>query len=113
MRIINNFIYVEFYIGFNTVQVISRWVVLWAEETSTHSFFALPTFPHKVQGLNRQPQRWETGVATEATLSVTLDFSSDLKILPQQLSIAHGQHDEIMIFIGDKLQKVTAPGSFK
>ena len=24
-----------FYIAFNTVQVISRWLVLWAEETST------------------------------------------------------------------------------
>ena len=24
------------YLGFNTVQVMSQWVVLWAEETSTY-----------------------------------------------------------------------------
>ena len=33
------FIYLGFNIAFNTfVQVISRWVVLWAEETSTYSW---------------------------------------------------------------------------
>ena len=31
------FIYLGFYIAFNTVQVISRWVVGRAEETSTYS----------------------------------------------------------------------------
>ena len=49
------------------------WVVLWAEETSTYSWSRfctvnyqlgkqLSTFPHKVRGLNRQPQRWEASV---------------------------------------------------
>ena len=32
-----NFIYLGFYVTFNTVQVISRWVVGRAEETSTYS----------------------------------------------------------------------------
>ena len=32
------FIYLGFYVAFNTVQVISRRVVLWAEETSTYSW---------------------------------------------------------------------------
>ena len=31
------FIYLGFYVAFNTVQVISRWVVGKAEETSTYS----------------------------------------------------------------------------
>ena len=31
-------IYVDFYDAFNTVQVISQQVVLWAEETSTYSW---------------------------------------------------------------------------
>ena len=35
---VNLFIYLEFYIAFNSVQVISRRVVLWAEETSTYSW---------------------------------------------------------------------------
>ena len=33
----NLFIYLGFYVAFNTVQVISRWVVGRAEETSTYS----------------------------------------------------------------------------
>ena len=32
-----SFIYLEFYVAFNTVQVISRWVVGRAEETSSYS----------------------------------------------------------------------------
>ena len=35
-RINLHFIYFGFYITFNTVQGISQWVVLWAEETSTY-----------------------------------------------------------------------------
>ena len=31
-------IYLWFHVTFNTVQVISQWVVLWAEETSTYSW---------------------------------------------------------------------------
>ena len=45
------------------IQVISRPVVLWAEETSTYSWSRfctvncrLPTFPHKVWGLNCRTQ---------------------------------------------------------
>ena len=37
------FIYLGFYVAFNTVQVISRQVVLWAEETSTYSLLGLCT----------------------------------------------------------------------
>ena len=33
IQISMNFIYSGFYIALNTVQVISQWVVLWAEET--------------------------------------------------------------------------------
>ena len=32
------FIYLGVYVAFNVVQVISRWVVLWTEETSTYSW---------------------------------------------------------------------------
>ena len=45
------FIYLGFYVAFNTVQVISRWVVGRAEETSTYSTYSptsgkqLPAFP--------------------------------------------------------------------
>ena len=38
LPLVNNlFIYLGFYVTFNTVQVISQWVVGRAEETSTHS----------------------------------------------------------------------------
>ena len=37
------FIYLGFYVAFNTVQVISRWVVGRAEETSTYSSLGLCT----------------------------------------------------------------------
>ena len=66
------YISLGFYIAFNTVQVISRWVVLWAEETSIYVHQGsvlqtairkqLTTFPHKVWGLNCRPQRWEASV---------------------------------------------------
>ena len=75
------FIYLGFYVAFNTVQVISRRVVLWAEET-VHTVGVkvlycklptngqqLPIFPHKVRGLNRQPQRWEASVLPLCPLS--------------------------------------------
>ena len=59
-----------FYDAFNSVQVISRWIVLWAEETSYIELVKVlnrnlptigkpPTCPHKVWGLNRPPLRWE------------------------------------------------------
>ena len=65
-----------FYVAFNTVQVISRRVVLWAEETSTYSWsrfctvncwalvsnYGLSFIRSKVWGLNRWPQRWEGSV---------------------------------------------------
>ena len=43
--VVSLFIYLGFYIIFNTVQVISQWVVLWVEETSTYSWsrFCLET----------------------------------------------------------------------
>ena len=37
------FIYLGFYVAFNTVQVISRWVVRMAEETSTYSLLGFCT----------------------------------------------------------------------
>ena len=58
----------EFYVTVNTVQVISRWVVLRGVETSKYCrlrflFCKLPTigkqqptFRHKVRDLNSQPQ---------------------------------------------------------
>ena len=69
------FIYLGFYVAFNTVQVISRWVVGRAEETSTYSSLGLcsvncrptakqlPAFPLKaVTGIEPRPQRWEARV---------------------------------------------------
>ena len=65
------FIYLGFNVAFNTVEVISRWVVLWAAETSTYRLVKvlycklltagkqLSSFPHRVWGLNCRPQRWE------------------------------------------------------
>ena len=59
------FIYLGFYIAFNTVQVISRWVVGRAEETSTYSSSGfingkqLPAFPlEAVLGTEPRPQRF-------------------------------------------------------
>ena len=61
------FIYLGFYVAFNTVQVISRRVVGRAEETSTYSSLGfcklptngkqLPAFPlEAVPGIEPQPQ---------------------------------------------------------
>ena len=53
------------------MQVISQWVVLLAEETSSYSWSRfctvnsgeqLKTFPREVRGLNRRLQRWEASV---------------------------------------------------
>ena len=58
--LVSLFIYLGFYVAFNTVQVISRWVVGRAEETSTYSssgFCTVPAFP-----LEAMPQRWEARV---------------------------------------------------
>ena len=73
---IHLFIYLGFYIAFNTVQVISRRVVRRAEETSTYSSVysvlycklptngkQLPAFPlEAVPGTGPRPQRWEARV---------------------------------------------------
>ena len=65
------FIYLGFDVTFNTVQVISQRVVLWAEKNQYIQLvkvqnYKLPTigkhlstFPHKVTGLNHGPQRWK------------------------------------------------------
>ena len=62
--ITNQFIYLGFYIAFNTVQVISRRIVGRAEETSTYSWSRfcklptngkqLPAFPLEI-GLGTEP----------------------------------------------------------
>ena len=60
------FIHLGFNVAFNTVYVISRRVVLWAEETRTYRDvycklptigIQLPTLPHSVWGLNHRLQR--------------------------------------------------------
>ena len=69
------FIYLGFYIAFNTVQVISRWVVGRAEETMYIQFVRvlycklptngkqLPAFPlEAVPGTEPRSQRWEARV---------------------------------------------------
>ena len=73
---VNLFIYLGFYVAFNTVQVISRRVVGRAEETMQYIEFTrvlycklptngkqLPAFPHKaLMGIEPRPQRWEARV---------------------------------------------------
>ena len=69
------FVYLGFYVAFNTVQVISRRVVGRAEETSTYSSLGLlycklptngkqlPAFPlTAMTGIEPRPQRWEARV---------------------------------------------------
>ena len=67
------FIYLGVYVAFNTVHVISRWVIGRAEETSTYSSLLycklptnskqLPAFPLEVRpGTKPWPQRWEVRV---------------------------------------------------
>ena len=69
------FIYLGFYIAFNTVQVISRRVVGRAEETSTYSLLGFCTVNCRPtasnyqlshlrpsQGSNPRPQRWEARI---------------------------------------------------
>ena len=68
------FIYLGFYVAFNTVQVISRRVVGRAEETSTYSSLGLCTVNCRptasnyqlpleaVTGIEPRPQRWEARV---------------------------------------------------
>ena len=89
-------IYLGFNAAFNTVQVISRRVVLWAEEISTYSWSRfckllkyskkLPTLPYRVQVVNRQPQRWEASLLplrhplmtkNEVKLLILDDYRSD------------------------------------
>ena len=48
------FIYLGFYVAFNTVQVISRWVVGRAEETSTYSSLGLCTVNCRPMASNYQ-----------------------------------------------------------
>ena len=68
-------IYLGFYVAFNTKQVISQLVVLWAQDTSTYSWSRLctvnwlpimgkklPSFQNRVRGLNQSPQRWAARV---------------------------------------------------
>ena len=73
MIVLHLFIYLGFYVAFNTVQVISRRVVGRAEEPSTYSSYCklstngkqLPAFPHEaVPGIEPRPQRWEARVLT-------------------------------------------------
>ena len=75
-QISNLFIYLGFYVAFNTLQVISRWVVGRAEETSTYKTTIrvlycelptngkqLPAFPlEEILGTEPQPQTWEAKV---------------------------------------------------
>ena len=67
------FIYLGFYVAFNTVQVISQRVVGRAEETSTYSLSGfcklptdskqLPAFPLEAMPETKpRPQRWEARV---------------------------------------------------
>ena len=71
------FIYLGFYVAFNTVQVISRWVVGRAEETSTYGSVLLTadqqqatiSFPTWLGlGTEPQPQRWEVESVTTQPL---------------------------------------------
>ena len=65
------FVYLTFNATFNTVQVISREVALWTEETGTNSWSIYCTINcrplvltsrHRVRGLDRWPQRWAVSV---------------------------------------------------
>ena len=66
--LVNLFIYLGFYVAFNTVQVISRRVVGRAEETSTYSSLGFCTVNCRPTASNyqlshlRRPQRWEARV---------------------------------------------------
>ena len=48
------FTYLGFYVAFNTVQVISRWAVRMAEETSTHSWSRFCTLNYRPTVSNYQ-----------------------------------------------------------
>ena len=92
------FIYSGFNVTFNTVQVMLRWVVLWAVETSTCIQLVkvlyyklltigkkLPSFPHRAWGLNH---RLEMGsecyhCATLALHTVTLKSDKQFNICYQ------------------------------
>ena len=57
------FIYLGFYVTFNTVQVTSRWVVGRTEETSTYSSSGFCTVTaDQRQATTSFPQRWEARV---------------------------------------------------
>ena len=51
---VNRFIYLGFYVAFNTIQVISRWVVGRAEETSTFSSLGFCTVNCRPMASNYQ-----------------------------------------------------------
>ena len=58
------FIYLGFYVAFNTVQVISRQVVLWVEETSTYSWSSFCTVNCQPLVSNYQLSHIRSGVWT-------------------------------------------------
>ena len=90
----NLFIYLEFCIAFNTVQIISRWVVGRAEETSTNSWSRFCTvncrptasnyqlFPLEVGlGTAPQSQRWEVRVLPLCHHGSSYDGESPIHIV--------------------------------
>ena len=62
--VVDSFIYLGFYVTFNTVQVISGRVVLWAEETSTYSWSRFCTVNCRASVSNYQLSHIRFGVWT-------------------------------------------------
>ena len=62
LQLLHVFIHLGFYVAFNTVQVISRWVVGRAEATSTYSRSGFCTVDCRPMASNPGPQRWEARV---------------------------------------------------
>ena len=58
------FIYLEFFVASNTVQIISQLVVLWEEETSTYSWSRFCTLNSRPSVSNYQLSQIRSGVCT-------------------------------------------------
>ena len=70
--IVNLFIYLGFYVAFNTVQVISRWVVGRAEETSTYSWSRFCTVNYRPTTSNYQLSHLRLGRELNPALEMML-----------------------------------------
>ena len=99
IKMLHLFIYLGFYVAFNTVQVISRWVVGRAEETSTYSLSGFCTVNCRPTASNYQLSHLKPCREPNPA------SGWEARVLP----LCHcGPHQDVTVF-GCNLQRLTPP----